>query len=89
MKWRCGVLVALAVVLLALPTAALAQQKVLRYAHFQPARPDQPKHAAALAFKEHVEKATNGSSSETTPTPCRGSGSARWTWPWPTTAPSP
>jgi TRAP-type C4-dicarboxylate transport system substrate-binding protein len=61
MKWRCAVLVALAVVLLALPAGALAQQKVLRYAHFQPARPDQPKHAAALAFKEHVEKATNGS----------------------------
>ena len=52
---------ALAVVLLALPASALAQQKVLKYAHFQPARPDQPKHAAALAFKEYVEKATNGS----------------------------
>ena len=61
MKWRSGYLVALAVVLLALPAAAQAQQKVLKYAHFQPARPDQPKHAAALAFKEHVEKATNGS----------------------------
>jgi tripartite ATP-independent transporter DctP family solute receptor len=36
-------------------------QKVLKYAHFQPAKDDQPKHAAALAFKEHVEKATNGS----------------------------
>ena len=60
MKWKTVVLVALAV-LVALPVAALAQQKVLKYAHFQPARPDQPKHAAALAFKEHVEKATNGS----------------------------
>jgi C4-dicarboxylate-binding protein DctP len=60
MKWRTVVLVALAV-LVALPVAALAQQKVLKYAHFQPARPDQPKHAAALAFKESVEKATNGS----------------------------
>ena len=47
--------------LLLAPAMALAQQKVLKYAHFQPARPDQPKHAAALAFKEHVEKATNGS----------------------------
>ena len=28
------------------------EQKVLKYAHFQPARADQPKHAAALAFKE-------------------------------------
>ena len=60
MKWRTVVLVALAV-LVSLPVAALAQQKVLKYAHFQPARPDQPKHAAALAFKDYVEKATNGS----------------------------
>jgi TRAP-type transport system periplasmic protein len=36
-------------------------QKVLKYAHFQPAKNDQPKHVAAVAFKEHVEKATNGS----------------------------
>lgn len=49
-------------------TAALALvlplahgQKVMKYAHFQPAKDDQPKHVAALAFKEHVEKATNGS----------------------------
>ena len=52
--------------LLALGTAlALAMpfahaEKVLKYAHFQPAKDDQPKHVAALAFKEHVEKATNG-----------------------------
>lgn len=39
---------------------ALAQ-KVMKYTHFQPAKADQPKHVAALAFKEHVEKATNGS----------------------------
>ncbi len=39
---------------------ALAQ-KVMKYAHFQPGKADQPKHAAALALKEHVEKATNGS----------------------------
>ncbi|MBX3637276.1 MAG: DctP family TRAP transporter solute-binding subunit [Rubrivivax sp.] len=56
------------VVLLAALSAALGlalppahAQKVLKYAHFQPAKDDQPKHAAALAFKEHVEKATNGS----------------------------
>lgn len=56
------------VVLLAALAAALGTalpsahaQKVLKYAHFQPAKDDQPKHAAALAFKEHVEKATNGS----------------------------
>lgn len=40
---------------------ARAQAKTLKYTHFQPAKPDQPKHAAAVAFKEHVEKATNGS----------------------------
>lgn len=40
---------------------ARAQVKTLKYTHFQPARMDQPKHAAAVAFKEHVEKATNGS----------------------------
>jgi C4-dicarboxylate-binding protein DctP len=36
-------------------------QKVMKYAHFQPAKDDQPKHVAAMAFKDHVEKATNGS----------------------------
>ena len=36
-------------------------QKTLKYAHFQPAKDDQPKHVAAMAFKDHVEKATNGS----------------------------
>jgi TRAP-type transport system periplasmic protein len=41
----------------ALPAAA--QQVTIKYAHFQPARDDQPKHRAALAFKAHVEKATN------------------------------
>lgn len=58
MRWRSGYPVVLALLMVAIPGAALAQQKVLRYAHFQPARPDQPKHAAALAFKEHVEQAT-------------------------------
>ena len=41
--------------------SAAEAQKVLKYAHFQPAKDDQPKHVAALAFKDHVEKATNGS----------------------------
>lgn len=40
---------------------ARAQAKTLKFTHFQPAKSDQPKHVAALAFKEHVEKATNGS----------------------------
>lgn len=33
---------------------------VLRYAHFQPARDNQPMHRGALVFKEHVERATAG-----------------------------
>ena len=41
--------VALAAIAIAMPVQA---QKTLKYAHFQPANPDQPKHAAALAFKE-------------------------------------
>jgi len=36
-------------------------QRVLKYTHFQPGTEDQPKHAAALAFKEHVEERTGGS----------------------------
>lgn len=46
---------------LALAAPAAHAQKTLKYAHFQPAKDDQPKHRAALAFKEHVEKATKGS----------------------------
>jgi C4-dicarboxylate-binding protein DctP len=49
---------AAAALLAALPAQA---QKVLKYTHYQPAKADQPKHAAALAFKDHVEKATAGS----------------------------
>src|SRR5512136_802340 len=49
---------------LALTMAAMVSpvyaQKVLKYAHFQPAKDDQPKHAAALAFKDYVEKNTKG-----------------------------
>jgi TRAP-type transport system periplasmic protein len=52
-------LAALAALALIVPLAHA--QKTLKYAHFQPAKDDQPKHAAALAFKDHVEKATNGS----------------------------
>lgn len=52
-------LAALAALALVLPLAHA--QKTLKYAHFQPAKDDQPKHVAALAFKDHVEKATNGS----------------------------
>ena len=50
----------LAVMMLALVSPVQAQQKLLKYAHFQPAKDDQPKHAAALAFKDYVEKNTKG-----------------------------
>lgn len=60
MKLSALVAAAFAAAALAAPFAAQAQ-KLLKYAHFQPAKDDQPKHAAALAFKDHVEKATNGS----------------------------
>lgn len=46
---------------IALAAPGANAQKLLKYAHFQPAKDDQPKHVAALAFKAHVEKATNGS----------------------------
>jgi TRAP-type transport system periplasmic protein len=40
------------------PAAAQAA-KTIKYTHFQPGREDQPKHAAALAFKKHVEEKSN------------------------------
>ncbi|MES2838971.1 MAG: DctP family TRAP transporter solute-binding subunit [Pseudomonadota bacterium] len=54
-------LTALAAAAMALGASPAMAQKVMKYTHFQPAKNDQPKHVAALAFKEHVEKATNGS----------------------------
>ncbi|KQP12383.1 DctP family TRAP transporter solute-binding subunit [Pseudorhodoferax sp. Leaf265] len=36
-------------------------EKIIRYAHFHPAKMEMSNHAAAVAFKEHVEKKTNGS----------------------------
>ncbi len=56
-KWFVGML---AGILLAVISPVHGQQKVLKYAHFQPAKEDQPKHAAALAFKSYVEKNTQG-----------------------------
>lgn len=50
----------LALSLCIVPTGAMAQ-KVIKYAHFQPAQDDQPKHKAALAFKEYVEAKSKGS----------------------------
>jgi tripartite ATP-independent transporter DctP family solute receptor len=52
----------LAVIVLALPGLSWAAgPKVIKYGHFQPAKLDQPKHAAALAFKNYVEANTQGS----------------------------
>jgi tripartite ATP-independent transporter DctP family solute receptor len=51
----------LALTLLALLFGGAHAQKVLKYTHFQPGSDDQPKHAAALAFKEYVEANTGGS----------------------------
>jgi C4-dicarboxylate-binding protein DctP len=49
-----------AAAVLAVPNVVRAQQaRVIRYTHFQPGRLDQPKHAAALAFKSTVEGLTN------------------------------
>lgn len=46
---------------LAMPAVVGAQQpRVIRYTHFQPGRLDQPKHAAALAFKSTLEGLTGG-----------------------------
>jgi TRAP-type transport system periplasmic protein len=52
----------LAAGLLAAGTLPLAAQtaKTIKYTHFQPGREDQPKHAAALAFKRHVEEKSGG-----------------------------
>lgn len=54
-------LTVLAAAAMAMGASPAMAQKVMKYTHFQPAKNDQPKHVAALAFKEHVEKATNGS----------------------------
>jgi TRAP-type transport system periplasmic protein len=54
-------LASVALAALVVGVAPAHAQKVLKYAHFQPAKDDQPKHVAAMAFKDHVEKATNGS----------------------------
>jgi TRAP-type transport system periplasmic protein len=53
--------ITLALVTIALALGGASAQRVLKYTHFQPGSDDQPKHAAALAFKEYVEANTNGS----------------------------
>jgi tripartite ATP-independent transporter DctP family solute receptor len=57
-KFRTLVLM---IAVLALALGGAQAQKVLKYTHFQPGSEDQPKHAAALAFKEYVEANTGGS----------------------------
>lgn len=58
---RTRLFLTLAIVALVLPTIVWAGPKVIKYAHFQPAKLDQPKQAAALAFKNYVEANTKGS----------------------------
>ncbi len=55
-KFVVGIMVAMLV-----PAFAWAGPKVIKYGHFQPAKLDQPKQAAALAFKNYVEANTKGS----------------------------
>ncbi len=55
------IILALLVIVLILPAMASAGPKVIKYSHFQPAKLDQPKQAAALAFKNYVESNTKGS----------------------------
>jgi len=57
---RLPFMVAVATAAMAISLPAMAE-KLIKYGHYQPGKNDQPKHVAALAFKEHVEKSTNGS----------------------------
>lgn len=60
---RPALLILCAVIALSLTMGgpAFSAPKVMKYGHFQPAKLDQPKHAAALAFKNYVEANTKGS----------------------------
>ncbi len=60
MSIRRTVLCAAAAAALAVPGAASAAGKVIKYAHFQSADLSSPKHAAALAFKGCIETKTDG-----------------------------
>ncbi|WP_428268191.1 TRAP transporter substrate-binding protein DctP [Haliangium sp.] len=63
MKPHLAVALGLLCAALAPTTAGCSRDdtKVIRYAHFQPAKADQPKHAAALAFEKYVEEQSGGS----------------------------
>lgn len=59
-KGKFLILIVLTLVLLIFGVSVVAAQSVtIRYGHFQPGELDQPKHAAALAFKHYVETNTN------------------------------
>ena len=58
---KCKWIAIFVAILLMAPGAVFAAAKVIKYSHFQPAKLDQPKHAAALAFKNYVEANTQGS----------------------------
>ncbi len=58
--WTGGMALAVSLAVIVC-TSAWAAPKVIKYGHFQPAKLDQPKHAAALAFKNYVEANTKGS----------------------------
>lgn len=53
-------ILAIIVVLIGIVCGSALAKVTMRYTHFQPAGLEQPKHAAALAFKAYVEAATNG-----------------------------
>jgi TRAP-type C4-dicarboxylate transport system substrate-binding protein len=55
------IILTLLIIVLILPAMTWAGPKVIKYSHFQPAKLDQPKQAAALAFKNYVESNTKGS----------------------------
>jgi TRAP-type transport system periplasmic protein len=56
-----SILIAAAIFAVGSGTLAAQGAKTIKYTHFQPGREDQPKHAAALAFKKHVEEKSSGS----------------------------
>jgi tripartite ATP-independent transporter DctP family solute receptor len=58
---RLRLAISLAAILSSLSALPAHAQKIIKYAHFHPAKMDQSMHASAVTFKEHVEKATNGS----------------------------
>lgn len=59
--FKTALALASAALLAGAAASAGADTKIIKYAHFQPAKQDQPKHAAALAFKAYVESESGGS----------------------------